>query len=113
LTGAAGAGVGLLIGVLADALSLTKFGALALIYTVLGYLGARSRDLFEGDSLLFVGLYIFVGKWLRDALYLGLAHSAVGESWFTLLTKIPVAAVYAAFAAMVALTLYRAATNER
>ncbi|MGQ0813594.1 MAG: rod shape-determining protein MreD [Gemmatimonadota bacterium] len=113
LQGAAAAALGLLLGVLTDALSLTTFGALALVNAVIGFFGARSRDLFEGDSLLFVAVYIFLGKWLRDALYFGLTRSAQAESWSMLITAAPIAAVFAAIAAMIAIMLYRAATGER
>jgi rod shape-determining protein MreD len=113
LSGAAAAGVGLVIGILTDALSLTNFGTAALIYAVIGFLGARSRDLFEGDSLLFVAMFVFLGKWSHDAAYLVLTRSEHAEPWSTLLTSAPIAAVYTAFAAIVALTLYRAATGER
>lgn len=113
LRGSAAAGLGVVLGVLADALSLTGFGALALVYAVVGFLGARSRDLFEGDSLLFVGGYIFLGKWLRDALFMLLTRTTHAEPWGSLLTAAPISAVYAAVAGMVALTLYRAATGER
>ena len=113
LAGAQAAAVGLVLGILVDALSLTAFGALAVVFTVLGFLGARSRDLFDGDSLLFVGAYVFLGKWLRDAFYMVITHSAHSESWGVLLTGTPVSALYAASAAMIALTLYRAATGER
>ena len=107
------AALGLVVGILNDALSLTTFGANALSYAIIGFLGARSRDLFEGDSLLFVAVYVFLGKWLRDALYFVITRSAHGETWGSLLTAAPIAAVFAAFAAMVAMMLYRAATGER
>ena len=107
------AAIGLVLGVLNDALSLTSFGANALSYSIVGFLGARSRDLFEGDSLLFVAVYIFLGKWLRDALYFVITKSQHGEAWGTLLTGAPLAAVLAAFSGMVAITMYRAATGER
>lgn len=113
LGGSSAAAFGLVLGVLADAMSLTTFGAQALVNTVIGFLGARSRDLFEGDSLLFVGAYIFLGKWLRDALYFMLTRAAHPEPWGWLLTSAPLAAVYAAVGIMVAITLYRAATGER
>ena len=113
LNGAAAAAAGLAIGVLVDALSLTTFGAQAVVKTVVGYLGARSRDLFEGDSLVFIGGYVFLGKWLHDALYFGLTRSAQPGPWSELITAAPVAAVYAAFAAMVSLILYRAAVGDR
>jgi rod shape-determining protein MreD len=110
LSGAGAAGLGLALGLLNDALSLTAFGALAVTYSILGFLGARSRDLFEGDSLLFVAAYIFLGKFLRDLIYQVLTRSA---PWSDLYTATPLAALYAAVAAIVALTLYRASTSDR
>ena len=110
LTGSGAAGLGLALGLLNDALSLTAFGALALTYTIVGFAGARSRDLFEGDSLLFVAVYVFLGKWLRDLLYITFTRS---EPWSNLWSGAPLAALYAALAAMIALTLYRAATSDR
>lgn len=113
LPGAGAAAVGLLLGILMDALSLTTFGALAVVYTVVGFLGARSRDLFEGDSLLFVGVFIVIGAWLCQALYLLFTRSALHDPWSSLLTVAPITAIYTAVAGMIALTLYRAATGER
>jgi rod shape-determining protein MreD len=110
LSGAGAAGLGLALGLLNDALSLTAFGALAVTYSILGFLGARSRDLFEGDSLLFVAAYIFLGKLLRDVFYQVLTR---GAPWSDLYTAAPLAALYAAVAAIVALTLYRASTSDR
>ena len=110
LSGAAAAALGLAFGLLNDALSLTAFGALAVTYAIVGYIGARSRDLFEGDSLLFVAVYVFVGKMLRDLLYQALTRS---EPWSAMWTTSPLSALYAAIAAIVALTVYRAATSDR
>ena len=61
-------------------------------------------------SLLFVGAYIFLGKVLRDVIYQVLTRSA---PWPDLWTATLLAALYAAFAGIVALTLYRAATSDR
>jgi rod shape-determining protein MreD len=113
LRGASAAAVGLGLGILADALSPTTFGAQALVNTIIGYLGARSRDLFEGDSLLFAAAYVFLGKWLRDAIYILITQQAHVEPWAMLITNAPLAALYAAFGAILALMLYRAATGER
>jgi rod shape-determining protein MreD len=110
LSGAGGAALGLVLGLLNDALSLIAFGALAVTYAILGFVGARSRDLFEGDSLLFVAAYIFLGKLLRDVIYQVLTRSV---PWSDLLTVSLLASLYAAVAAIVALTLYRAATSDR
>lgn len=63
------AGIGLALGLLEDAQGLLAFGANALALSVTGALGARTRDFFVGDSLLFVGSYLFLGKWARDVLH--------------------------------------------
>lgn len=66
---AVAAGTGLGLGLLEDAQGLLAFGANALALSVVGALGARTRDFFVGDSLLFVGSYLFLGKWVRDLLH--------------------------------------------
>jgi rod shape-determining protein MreD len=60
------AGIGLGFGLLEDALSVLSFGVNALSMTVVGLLGAITRDLFVGDSLLFLVSYFVLGKWVRD-----------------------------------------------
>jgi rod shape-determining protein MreD len=62
------AGVGLSFGLLEDALSVLSFGANAVSMTVVGLLGAVTRDLFVGDSLVFLVSYFVLGKWVRDLL---------------------------------------------
>jgi hypothetical protein len=115
-----GAALGLGLGVLRDALALVGFGASAVALTVTGYLGARSRDLFVGDTTLFVAVYVFVGKWLHDLLYLA-ADSAVahggavvrGGAAGQLLVDAPLAALYAAGAGVLAVLAYHAVTGRR
>jgi rod shape-determining protein MreD len=63
------AGLGFFFGLLEDALSVLVFGASALTMTLLGILGAGTREIFMGDSRLFVVSYFFAGKWLRDLLH--------------------------------------------
>lgn len=107
------AGLGLLLGVLND-VSISSFGAESVVLTVLGWLGARSRDLFEGDSLLFVGAYLFLGKLLHDAGYMLLAlDSSRGSLGSQLLVQAPMAAVYAMVGGIVALLVFRASTGQR
>lgn len=66
---AVAAGTGLALGLLEDAQGLLAFGANALALSVTGALGARTREFFVGDSLLFVASYLFLGKWARDLLH--------------------------------------------
>lgn len=75
----AGAALGFVFGLLEDAFSVLAFGASALAMTVVGILGAKSRDVFVGDSLLFVFAYLGIGKFLRDILYWVVAGETVRE----------------------------------
>lgn len=108
LRGAAAALLGLGLGLLEDALAITHFGASAVALAVVAFVGARSRDLFEGDSFLFIAVYLFLGKWLRDAVHVALT----GQEWSILLSSSPVAALYAAAAGLVAIGIYRGVTGE-
>lgn len=113
LKGSQAAGLGLVLGLLVDGLALTTFGAMALVNAIVGFIGARSRDLFEGDSYLFIAVYIFLGKLVHDVLYFVVTKSAHGQEWTALLTPAPLAALYTAVAAIFAIILYRAATGDR
>lgn len=110
----AAAGVGFGLGLLEDALSLTSFGASAFALTLICYLGARSRDLFEGESVPFLLVYLFLGTWLRDALVFLVAPGAPRvEAASTLVIALPLIALYAAAAGVTATLIYRAVSGER
>ncbi len=65
----AAAGTGFVFGLLEDALSVLSFGANTIAMTLIGALGALTRDLFVGDSLVFLVSYFVAGKWLRDLVH--------------------------------------------
>lgn len=67
--------VGLVFGLLEDALSVLAFGANSVAMTLVAIGGALTRDLFVGDSRIFLISYVFLGKWIRDLLH----WLAVGE----------------------------------
>ncbi len=114
LPGASAAGLGLVLGLVQDALALRSFGAEAVTQAVIGFAGAHSRDLFVGESAAFVGIYLFVGKWVHDVLFYVLARPGGGSGVVArLLLQAPLAALYAALCGLVALFLYRAAAGER
>lgn len=103
--GAAG-GIGLAFGLLEDALSVLAFGANSVAMTAVAILGALTRDLFVGDSRLFLVSYLFVGKWIRDLLH----WVVVGDALRLPFTDQVVAqgalgAAYAAGAGLLLLTL--------
>jgi rod shape-determining protein MreD len=110
------AALGLFLGLLEDGLALSSFGARAIATTIAAYLGARSRDLFEGDSLLFLLLYLFLGKWIRDAivfLLLSFDGAARGEPVTSLFIDGPITAIITAVGGIIAFLLYRALAGDR
>ncbi|KPJ82841.1 MAG: hypothetical protein AMS19_06565 [Gemmatimonas sp. SG8_23] len=63
------AGLGLLFGLLEDALSVLSFGANAVAMTVIACASALTKDLFVGDSRVFLVSYLLIGKWSRDVIH--------------------------------------------
>jgi rod shape-determining protein MreD len=103
------AGLGLGLGLLQDSLTALAFGAASATYAVLGVVGSRSRDLFVGDSLLFIGLYLFAGKWLHDILYMLFAESVrSGDLLSAVLVDAPIGALYMTGASLFVVGAYRA-----
>ena len=102
----AAAAVGLAFGLLEDALGVLAFGANSVTMTVIGIAGALTRDLFVGDSRLFVVSYFFAGKWMRDLLHWLMIGSELRQPFAQeVLLQGMVAAAYAALVAMVLLSL--------
>lgn len=106
----AAAGLGLLLGILDGAVVPYAMGASAVVLTVLGYLGSRTRNFVVGDGLAFLALYLFAGKWLFDLLLFVVADPATGREIASLLLISPFAAVYAAIAGILLVASYRVVT---
>ena len=105
---------GLLLGILADSLSLVGFGATAVAFVIVCYIGSRSRNFFEGDSYLFIAFYAVVGAWLVEAIrFLAGGSLGRGQDPGYLLTGGLLNALYVAAAAVVSLIAYRAITGHR
>ena len=98
-----GAALGFAFGLLEDAFSVLAFGANTIAMTLTGAVGARTRDLFVGDSLIFVVSYLFLGKWLRDLIFwVVIGDSLRGPFTDSVLVESSIAALYAAFVGLVA-----------
>lgn len=103
------AGLGFLLGVLDGAAHPLTMGAGAVALSILGYLGARSREAVSGDSPVLLALYLFAGKWLYDVIvYVLLIKPNLAGPVSTLLLGSPLAAAYAAAAGLAAAAAYRA-----
>jgi rod shape-determining protein MreD len=114
LSGAGAAFYGLILGILADSLAMVAFGATAVAFVVTGFIGARSRNFFEGDSYLFLIVYVFLGAWLIEAIRFGVGGAmARGQEPMLLLTATPLAALWTAVAALIAMLAYRTLSGKR
>jgi len=58
--------VGFGLGVLEAAMGLEGLGSISAVLAVIGYLGARSRDLLFADTRHYVPVYLFAGTWLAE-----------------------------------------------
>ncbi len=114
LSGAQASLVGFMLGLLADSMALVSFGASSVALVIVSYLGARTRDMFEGNSALFIGVYLFLGKWLHDVIWFFAAPAArEGLPTSALYTAAPIHALTTAAAGAIALMLFRAVVGER
>ncbi|MHB0948116.1 MAG: rod shape-determining protein MreD [Gemmatimonadaceae bacterium] len=60
---------GLLLGLIADSLSVSTFGSSALAMTVVGYAASWLKAVFFADNLALNAFFLFLGKWLFDVIY--------------------------------------------
>lgn len=111
--GATAAGLGCVLGLVDDTLALTTFGASAVALTLIGYLAARSRDIFEGESLAYLLVYLFLGKWLRDGLTVLLTDRTLDGLASTVFISLPLLALYAAAAGVVSVVVYHGLSGQR
>lgn len=110
----AGAGLGFVAGLLRDAIATSRLGAGALVLTVLGYFGSRSRDVLDGEGLVFTAIYVFVGKWLHDVAHGILTGRALlADPARTLLVELPIAALVASASGILLVIVYRSFAMER
>jgi rod shape-determining protein MreD len=102
-----GAGLGLFLGLLEDAFSVLAFGANAVAMTLVGALGARTRDIFVGDSLLFAFAYVGLGKWLRDLVHWIVVGEGVREPFVNaMLVDGLFSAIYVGLVGMLVMTVF-------
>ncbi|MFI5208413.1 MAG: rod shape-determining protein MreD [Gemmatimonadales bacterium] len=109
-----GAVAGFMVGLTADAVSPTTFGAGALAGTLVGFLSGWVKAMFVADNVLITALFVFVASWLRDAVEVlaGNQLSVTAASW-QLLAYTPLAALTTAAVALVFLLLFRPWLDRR
>ncbi|MFO7589009.1 MAG: rod shape-determining protein MreD [Gemmatimonadota bacterium] len=70
--------LGFVLGLLESGMALEGLGRYALALTLLGYSGARARDLLFADARFYVFSYLFVGTWIGQAALLMLGTAVPG-----------------------------------
>lgn len=106
------AGVGFFLGLLEDAFSILSFGANTFALTIVGIFGSKSRDLFVGETLLFMISYLALGTWLRIAIHWFAAGDGRGsDAAGLLLVRAPIEGAYAAAVGLAILTFTGAWTQ--
>lgn len=100
--------LGFLVGVAFDSLAPEHFGAAALSFTLVGYSASWLKAVYFADHVALTGLFVFVGKWIYDGLYI-LAGPRIGgvDLLVQLLLWTPIAAALTAGVAVLLLTIFR------
>ncbi|MBI2408473.1 MAG: rod shape-determining protein MreD [Gemmatimonadetes bacterium] len=73
--------VGFAIGLTADAMTPEAFGAGALAFCVVAYAASSLKAAFFADNLALNAVFVFLGKWLSDLIFLAAEHR-LGASEF-------------------------------
>lgn len=58
--------LGFTLGLLESAIGLEGVGSLSVVYALIGFLAARSRDLVYADAARFAYTYVFIGTWVAQ-----------------------------------------------
>ncbi len=58
--------LGFTLGLLESAIGLEGVGSLSIVYALIGFLAARSRDLLYADAARFAYTYVFIGTWVAQ-----------------------------------------------
>jgi len=105
---------GLVLGLAADSLALGAFGAGALAATIVGYSASWLKAVFFADNFALNTIFLFVGKWLFDLVYMLMARRMHGvEMLVQLVLWTPLAALVTALAGVVIIALLRPVYQEK
>lgn len=103
-----GAVAGFLVGLTADAVTPTSFGAGALAGTLIGFLAGWVKVMFVADNVLITALFVFVAVWLRDAVAILASNQLAARAvLWQLGVYTPLVALTTAGTALVFLFLFR------
>jgi len=99
---------GFLLGLVADSITISSFGAAALGMSVVGFGASWLKAVFFADNLALNGFFLFLAKWVFDILSFLVGHRAHGaELAMQLFVWSPLSAAVTAVAGVIALSLLK------
>lgn len=105
---AAGAIIGLILGIVSDSLTPEALGAGAVAMTVVGYLASWLKAVFFADNIALNAFFFFLGKWIFDVIYFSIEQRLGGiELIQQLLLWSPLSAAATAIAGILLLLIMR------
>jgi rod shape-determining protein MreD len=100
--------VGFAVGLISDSMTPEAFGAGALAFSVVAYAASSLKAAFFADNLALNAVFVFLGKWVGDLIYLAAEHRLGGSEFLAqALFWSPVAAAVTAVVGLVVLALVR------
>jgi len=105
---AAGALLGLALGIISDSLTPDALGAGAIGMTIVGYLASWLKAVFFADNIALNAFFFFLGKWIFDVIYFSVEQRLGGvELIQQLLLWSPLSAAATAMAGVLLLFIMR------
>jgi rod shape-determining protein MreD len=99
---------GFVLGLVADSIVVSGFGAAALGMSMVGFAASWLKAVFFADNLALNGFFLFLAKWFFDMIFLLVGHRApAGELAMQIFVWSPLAAAVTALAGVVALSLLK------
>ena len=99
---------GFFLGLMADSLAVSAFGASALGMAIVGFAASWLKAVFFADNLALNGFFLFLAKWIFDLIFLLVGHRAHGaELAMQIFVWSPLSAAVTAVAGVIALSLLK------
>jgi rod shape-determining protein MreD len=100
--------VGFSVGLVSDAMTPEAFGAGALAFSLVAYSASSLKAAFFADNLALNAVFVFLGKWVGDLIFLAAEHRLGGSEFLAqALLWSPLAASVTAAVGLVVLMLVR------
>jgi len=99
---------GFVLGLVADSLAVTGFGAAALGMCIVAFAASWLKAVFFADNLALNGFFLFVAKWLFDLIFLLIGQRAAGPDLaMQVFVWSPLSAAVTAIAGVLALSILK------